>query len=89
VETHRTLLDDLAKYFIGPADPRERLDALRRDRLDAEAEIRVVLDRLAAKYNAASEDVDEAMASIGLAVGDMTYEAEVGYLEEMDLQKPA
>jgi hypothetical protein len=87
VETQRTLLDDIANYFIGPADPREQMDLLQRDRLEAEAEIRAVLDRLASKYDVASEDVDDAMTSISLAVGDMTYEAEVGYLEDMDLAK--
>ena len=89
METQRTLLDDIARYFVGPADPRDQLDTLRQDRLDAEAQIRTVLERLAVKYNAAPEDVDDAMVSIGLAVSDMTYEAEIGYLEEIDVTPPA
>ena len=88
METPRTLLDDLARYFVGPTDPRERLDLLGRDRLDAETEIRAVLDRLAGRYNVASDDVDDAMVSIGLAIGDMTYEREIEYLEEIDVTLP-
>lgn len=88
METPRTLLDDLAEYFVGPTDPRERLDLLGRDRLDAETEIRAVLDRLAGKYNVGSDDVDDAMVGIGLAIGDMTYEREIEYLEEIDVTSP-
>ena len=88
MEAQRTLLDDIARYFTGPADPRDRLDVLQRDRLEAEAEIRLVLHRLASKYDVASDDVDDAMTSIGLSIGDMTYEAEIGYLEEIDVTPP-
>lgn len=86
MEAARTLLADIAQYFVRPADPRDQLDVLDRDRLDAEAEIRTVLDRLASKYEVPSEDVDETMETIGLAIGDMTYEPETEYLEEMDLK---
>ncbi|TAJ97362.1 MAG: hypothetical protein EPO10_19710 [Reyranella sp.] len=88
METARTLLDDFTKYLVGPTDPRERLDILERDRLGAEAEIRAVLDKLAAKYAVTGDDVDDAMVSIGLAIGDMTYEREIEYLEEIDVTPP-
>ncbi|WP_428680032.1 hypothetical protein [Reyranella sp.] len=88
METARTLLEDIAQYFGGPATPRDQLDLLRRDRLDAEAEIRTVLDRLASKYGVASEDVDDTMNSIGAAIGDMTYEPETKCLEEIDVKPP-
>ncbi len=88
METARTLLDDLTKYFVGPTDPRERLDVLERDRLGAEVEIRAVLDKLAATYAVADDDVDDAMVSIGLAIGDMTYEREIEYIEEIDATPP-
>lgn len=87
MEAARTLLEDLAQYFAGPADPRDRLDLLDRDRLDAETEIRAILDRLASKYEVPGDDVDEAMESIGLAIADMTSEPETGYLDEMDLKQ--
>ncbi|MDO8976895.1 hypothetical protein [Reyranella sp.] len=61
MEAARTLLGDIAQYFVGPADPRDQLDALDRDRRDAEAEIRAVLDRLASKYDVPSDDVDDGM----------------------------
>lgn len=86
MEAARTLLEDIAQYFIGPADPRERLDVLRSDRRDAEAEIRAVLERLASKYDVASDDVDETMESVCLAIGDMTYEPETEYLEKIELK---
>jgi hypothetical protein len=89
MEAARTLLEDLAQYFVGPADPRGQLDALRRDQCDAEAEIRTVLDRLANKYDVADEDVDTAMESIGLALEDMTYEREAEYLAKLDLKPTA
>ena len=40
------------------------------------------------KSNVVSDDVDEAMTRIGLAIGDMTAEAENEYLEELDLIEP-
>lgn len=88
METPRTLLEDLAKYFVGPTNPHERLDLLERDRHDAEAEIRAVLDKLASKYSVVRDDVDDAMVSIGLAIGDMTYEREIEYLEQIDVTPP-
>lgn len=51
-----------------------------------EAEIRAVLDRLASKYDVPGDDVDATMESISLAIGDMTYEPETEYLEEIDLK---
>jgi len=46
------------------------------------------MDRLASKYDVPGDDVDETMESIGLAIGDMVYQSETEYLEEIDL-KPA
>lgn len=88
METARMLLEDIAQYFGAPSTPRDQLDALRRDRLEAEAEIRHVVDRLATKYDVPIEGVEEAMHSIGAAIGDMTYEPETEYLEEIDLKPP-
>ena len=88
METARTLLEDIAQYFGCPATPRDQLELLRRDRLDAEVEIRTVLDRLASKYDVASQDVDDTMDSIGAAIGDMTYEPESECLEEIDAKPP-
>lgn len=89
MDAARTLLEDIAHYFVGHSDPRAQLKTLDRDRENAEVEIRGVLDRLAAKYDVASEDVEQAMDSIGLAIGDMTYETEVEYLENIDLKPRA
>lgn len=72
MEAARTYLEDIARYFVGPADPREQLDVLDRDQREVEAEIRAVLDRLA--------------ESISLAIGDMSCEPEADYLEEIDLK---
>ena len=87
MEAARTLLEDIAQYFVGPSDPREQLDVLQRDRQEAEAEIRVVLDRLASKYDVSGDEVDDTMESIGLAIGDMTYEPETEYLEKINLEQ--
>lgn len=88
MEAARTLLGDIAQYFVGPTDPREQLDVLRRDRQQAEVEIRSILDRLASKYDVPRDDVDAAMDSIGLALEDMTYERETEFIEELDLEQP-
>lgn len=88
METQRTLLTDLANFIIGPADPKDRLDLLRRDQLDANAEIRVVLDRLAEKYKVPGVEVDHAMANVSLTIDDMTHEAENDYLAEIELADP-
>ena len=89
MDAARTILEDIAHYFVGHADSRTQLEALDRDRQNAEIEIRAVLDRLAAKYDVASDDVDQALESIGLAIGDMTYEPETEYLEKIDLKPTA
>ena len=89
MDVARTLLEDIAHSFVGHSDPRAQLDTLERDRQIAEIEIRAVLDRLASKYDVASDDVDQAMENIGLAIGDMTYEPETEYLENIDLKPMA
>jgi len=89
MDAARALLQDLAHYFVGDPDPRAQLETLDRDRQSAEIEIRAVLDRLASKYDLASDDVDQAMESIGLAIDDMTCDPETEYLEDMDLKPTA
>jgi hypothetical protein len=84
MEAARGLLEDIAQYFTGHTTPRQQLQTLRRDRDETEAEIRAVLERLARKYNVSGDDVDETMNTIGLAIGDLTYEPETEYLEELD-----
>lgn len=88
MEMQKTLLADLANFFIAPAHPKERLEVLRRDQLDANAEIRAVLDRLAGKHKVPASEVDDAMANIGLAIDDMTQEVENDHLQEVDIADP-
>lgn len=45
MDVARTLLEDIAHYFVGHSDPRAQLDTLERDRQNTEIEIRAVLDR--------------------------------------------
>jgi hypothetical protein len=85
MEAARTLLEDIAQYFVGPASPRAKLDTLRSEQREAEGEIRNILDRLASKYGVPSDDVDEAIESIGLAIADLTYERESELLEELEV----
>ena len=42
-------------------NPRERLDQLHRDALDAKAEIRAALERLAARHRISAKDISYAM----------------------------
>lgn len=42
-------------------DPRERLDALARDKLEARREIRQILDRLAETHGLAPQEIDRAV----------------------------
>jgi hypothetical protein len=43
---------------------------------------------MAGKYNVVGDDVDDAMVNVGFAIGDMIYEVEIGYLEEIDVTPP-
>lgn len=87
METARILLEDIAHFFGAPSPARNQLDLWRGDRVNAETEIRSVLDRLANKYDVPRTDVEETMNSIGVAIGDMTYEPEMEYLEEIESQR--
>lgn len=89
MEAARTFLEDIARYFVGHSDPRAQMEILDRDRHNAEFEIPAVLDRLACKYDVARDDVDHAMESIGLAIGDTTCASETEYIENIDLKPTA
>ena len=57
-------------------DPVDRLAELEKDRLEAKASIREILDRLADKHGATAQDVTVAMRSIDDTLGDLLYERE-------------
>jgi hypothetical protein len=77
-----------ARNFVGAPDPRERLDALMRDRDDAKAEIRLILDRLADRYDVPARDVDLAMLSVDDSIGDLIYDIERGLHREIEGEEP-
>lgn len=77
-----------ARNFTGMPDPRDRLDALLRDRADAKAEIRLVLDRLADKHDVPARDVDTAMLSVDDSIGDLIYDIERGLDHEIQGEEP-
>ncbi len=71
-----SLLIDWARLLAGAADPGDELDALRRAVLRANADIRVVLDRLAGEFDIPGHEVDEAMAQVDDALSELTGEIE-------------
>ncbi len=70
-------------------DPRDRRDALVQDGLDAKAEIRAALDRLAEKYNVPAADVTDAMGWVDDGLEDLLYDIEQSLVQEMDGEDPA
>jgi len=70
-------------------DPRDSLDALVQDRLDAKAEIRAVLDRLAEKYNVPAADVTDAMGWVDDGLEDLLYDIEQGLRRDIEGDDPA
>ncbi len=73
--------------MISQRDPQEMKDHLLRDRLDAKVEIRLVLDRLAERYQIAPREVTRAMGSIDDMLSDLTYELERELDDEIDARR--
>ena len=69
-------------------DPQDRLDALRRDAVQAKAAIREVLDALAARHGIAAKDIDYAMAEADDLLADAVYNAERELEREVEGEEP-
>ena len=65
-----------ARRLESRIDPVDRLAELEKDRLEAKASIREILDRLADKHGATAQDVTVAMRSIDDTLDDLLYERE-------------
>ncbi len=65
-----------ASRFISNRDPREQLSTVRDDVLEAKAEIRAALERLAEKHQIPMEEVTRAMGSVDDGLSDLVYDAE-------------
>lgn len=68
--------------------PADRLDALVQDKLDAKAEIRAVLDRLAEKYGVPISAVTDSMGWVDDGLGDLFYDIELGFRHEIEDNDP-
>jgi hypothetical protein len=77
-----------ARAYLSFRDPRDRLDALAQDRLDAKARIRAVLDDLAGKYSVPAADVTDAMGWVDDGLEDLLYEVEQGLRHEIEGDEP-
>jgi len=71
-----SFLADWARFFTGVRTPGDQLDALRRAELEARADIRAAFDRLAEEFDIPGHEVDEAMAQVEDALGELTSEIE-------------
>ena len=78
-----------ARHLESRIDPSERLAELEKDRAQATAEIRAILERLAEKHGATARDVTVAMRSIEGTLGDLLYEQERALQHEMEDLTPA
>ena len=76
--------------FAGPSrrDPRDRLDALRRDALGTKAGIRAALDALASRHDIAPKDIEYAMASADDMLADAIYSVERELEREIEGEEP-
>jgi hypothetical protein len=70
------------------SDPRNRLNSLRIDTVEAKAKIREVLDALAIKHDIAVKDVTYAMAYADDMLTDTIYEAERALEREIEGEDP-
>jgi hypothetical protein len=76
------------RSFTILAEARDRLDDLRHDRLEAKAEIRSILDRLAERHRIAPRDVAIEMGVVDDLLSDLTYEVERELELEVDAGLP-
>lgn len=65
-----------ASNFLGRRDPRDRLATLKDDVLEAKAEIRMAMERLAEKHQIPMTEVTRAMGSVDDGLSDLVYDAE-------------
>jgi hypothetical protein len=78
-----------ARHLESRIDPAERLAELEKDRAQARADIREILERLAEKHGATARDVAVAMRSIDHTLGDLLYDQERALQHEMEDLTPA
>lgn len=77
-----------ARGFESQRHPADRLDALVQDKLDAKADIRAILDRLAEKYGVPATDVIGTMDWVDDGLGDLLYDIELGLQHEIEERDP-
>ena len=73
-----------ARNFGSLPDPRDRLDQLMRDQLDAKARIRLILDELAEAHSVPARNIDQAMRGVEDSLSDLLYEIKRGYEHEIE-----
>jgi hypothetical protein len=78
-----------ARRLESRLDPVERLAELEKDRSEAKADIREILDRLAEKHGATAREVTVAMRSIDDTLGDLLYDQERMLQHEIEDNTPA
>ena len=78
-----------ARHLESRIDPVERLVELEKDRTEAKADIREILDRLAEKHGATAREVTVAMRSIDDTLGDLLYDQERMLQHEIEDNTPA
>jgi len=69
-------------------DPRDRLDVLHHDAGETKAQIREVLDQLAARHGITAKDIEYAMAGIDDVLGDAIYSVERDLEREIEGDDP-
>ena len=78
-----------ARHLLSNRDPAERLSALRQDVLDAKAEIRSSLERLAEKHHIPMREVNRSMGWADDGLADLIYETERELEHEIEEREPA
>ena len=78
-----------ARHLESRIDPSERLAELEKDRAEAKAEIRELIEQLAEKHGATARDVAVAMRSIDGTLGDLLHDQEHALQHEREDLPPA
>jgi hypothetical protein len=73
-----------ARHLESRVEPSERLAELEKDRAQATADIRELLDRLADKHGATARDVTVAMRAVERTLADLLYDQERALEHEIE-----
>lgn len=85
--TQLTLPAGWTSKYVSMPHPGDRLDALKRAKLETIDEIRTLIDLFADRFGVSSWDVDRTLASIDDTFSDLSYEVEIELEQEIEADR--